>query len=289
MGLPGAFGVGLAGIERPGSEYRNMAPSGNLHLLNNVSNEYLVLGVNVAAGFELQRSAFRRGGMTLGNAFEQLGFVGPLSSSAMVNDYALRGTFGLDYNVNHVQHDSRDYYQSRMDFQFTDGVRFTDPISQTPLTTISASTSRKPSESELPTAAIGSDLLIAADVYYKLWDDAGPLARCDGEPVGVAVGTQLTRGKIKYRLGYSYNSNPINHSVGESLDGFPVAQEQIQLFQAACVAFVNQHRITGGIGYQGFIVPTLDLDLFAGGLFNASDQFGSNTQTSLAVSILAWG
>ena len=46
---------------------------------------------------------------------------------------------------------------------------------------------------------------------------------------------------------------------------------------------VNQHRITGGIGYQGFLIPNLDLDLFAGGLFNGGDDFGADTHTSLAM------
>ncbi len=79
------------------------------------------------------------------------------------------------------------------------------------------------------------DLLIAADVYYKLWEDAALWQDVFVNQWAFAVGTQLTRGQMKYRLGYSYNSNPINHNVGSSLDGFPVAQEQIQLFQAAAV------------------------------------------------------
>ena len=60
--------------------------------------------------------------------------------------------------------------------------------------------------------------------------------------------------------------------MGTSLDGFPVAQAQVQLFQAASVPVVNQHRITGGVGYQGFLIPNLDLDLFAGGLLNGGDD-----------------
>ena len=93
---------------------------------------------------------------------------------------------------------------------------------------------------------------------------------------------------MKYRLGYSYNGNPINHSVGDKLDGFPVGQDAVQLFQASSTATINQHRITAGIGRQGFLVPNLDLDLFAGGLLNAHDEFG-NSQASIAVYYVGTG
>jgi len=61
---------------------------------------------------------------------------------------------------------------------------------------------------------------------------------------------QLTRGRNKFRLGYSYNTNPMNHNVGDRLAGFPVLQDQVQLFQAASTATILQHRITAGIGRQ---------------------------------------
>jgi hypothetical protein len=76
--------------------------------------------------------------------------------------------------------------------------------------------------------------------------------------------------------------------VGNRLDGFPVAQDEVRLFQAASMATINQHRITAGIGRQGFIVPSLDMDVFAGGLLNAGDQFGNN-HVSVAVYYLGLG
>jgi hypothetical protein len=54
------------------------------------------------------------------------------------------------------------------------------------------------------------------------------------------------------------------------------------------MATINQHRITGGIGRQGFLIPSFDLDLFAGGLFHANDQFG-NTEASVAVYYIGMG
>jgi long-chain fatty acid transport protein len=39
-------------------------------------------------------------------------------------------------------------------------------------------------------------------------------------------------------------------------------------------AAVSQHRITGGIGLTD-VLPGIDLDILAGGMFNESDQFAS--------------
>ena len=106
--------------------------------------------------------------------------------------------------------------------------------------------------------------------------------------MGDCGGQQLTRGKNKFRLGYSYNTNPLNHNVGDRLDGFPVLQSELQLFQAASTATITQHRITGGIGRSDFLFRGLDLDLFAGGLLPAEDQFG-NTEVSVAAYYIGMG
>ena len=106
----------------------------------------------------------------------------------------------------------------------------------------------------------------------------------------LAVGAQLTRGNMKYRLGYSFNSNPINHSVGRQFRRHSRrGAELIQLYQASSAPFVNQHRITGGIGRQDLLMPGLDLDLFAGGLLPASDNFGPHNSASLALYYIGAG
>ena len=194
----------------------------------------------------------------------------------MVNDYALGGTFGLDYNVNPCNTVGL-FYQTRMDFQFADAVRIGNTYSDMLI-------------SQPETVGLGlanhslcdGKLLLAADIYYKLWENAPLYEDIFVNQWAFALGAQLTRGKLKYRLGYSYNTNPVNHNVGNRLDGFPVAQADVQLFQATSTAMINQHRITGGIGYEGFLIPNLDLDWFAGGLLNAHDEFGVS-QASVAL------
>jgi long-chain fatty acid transport protein len=226
--------------------------------------------------------------LTLGTGFEQMGFTGPLASSAMVNAYALRGNFGLDYNVNPCTTVGA-FYQTRMDFEFPDAMRFTNPT--TGVTSYEDLAISQPETVGLGLAnhsLCDGNLLLAADIYYKLWDDA-PLYRDIFVNQWVfALGAQLTHGKLKYRLGYSYDTNPVNQNVGSSLDGFPVTQANVQLFQATSTAAISQHRITGGIGYEGFLIPNLDLDLFAGGLLPAGDDFGVS-HTSLAIYYVGLG
>jgi long-chain fatty acid transport protein len=281
LGVPGSIGLGLGGLCGLGAEYRGKAPDPS-SFINNITEEYMVLGINVGAGVEVTENLSAGAAVTLGTGFEQLGLVGPVTSTAMVHDYALRGTFGLDYDLN-PRSTVGLFYQTRMDFDFPQAVRV-------------GSTYHDLHIAQPQTVGLGwansnlldGNLLIAVDVYYKLWEDAPLYQDVYINQWAFAVGTQLTRGKTKYRLGYSYNSNPVNHSVGDQLDGLPVGQAAVQLFQAASVATINQHRITAGIGRQGVLFPSLDLDLFAGGLLQARDQFG-DTEASVAAYYLGLG
>ena len=220
--------------------------------------------------------------LTLGNGFEQLGFIGPIIGSAMVNAYALRGTCGVTYDLNSCNTIGA-YYQSRMDFQFPNAIRFNGAYRDLNVDqpqTIGIGLANR--------SLMGGDLLIAADVYYKLWDDAALWQDVFVNQWAFAIGAQLTRGQCKYRLGYAYNSSPINHSVGGNLDGNQVGQDIVQLFQAACVPCVNQHRITFGVGREGFLVPNLDLDIFAGFLPKQSSQFGAVRRPRWPCTTWAW-
>ena len=206
VGVPGAFGLGFGSLSGLGAEYRGRAPDGSF--LNNVSSEYVVLGVNAAMGIELGERLSAGAAMTLGNGFEQLGFTGPLASSAMVNAYGLRGTFGLDYSLNPCNTVGA-FYQTRLDFKFPDSVRFGNAYHD-----LSVSQPETVGLGWANHSLMDGNLLLAADIYYKLWENAPLWEDVYVNQWAFAVGTQLTRGKLKYRLGYSYNTNPINHSVG---------------------------------------------------------------------------
>jgi long-chain fatty acid transport protein len=280
LGVPGALGLGFGSLSGLGSEFRGKAP--NDTFINNITNEYIVFGVNIGAGVELTDKFSAGAAITLGTGFEQLGLVGPAISSAMVHDYALRGTFGFDYDFNSCNTIAA-YYQTRMDFDFPQAVRIGSTFND-----LSVAQPETIGFGFANTSLADGNLLIAADIYYKLWENAALYHDVFVNQWAFALGSQYTSGKNKYRLGYSYNTNPLNHSVGDRFSGLPVAQDSIQLYQAASLATINQHRITGGYGRQGFLIPSLDLDLFAGGQLKATDQFGA-TQASVAVYYVGMG
>jgi long-chain fatty acid transport protein len=273
-GLPGTVGIGLGGLAGVGTEYRGRAPAGSF--VNNLSSSLLILGINLDAGVQLNDSLSVGAAFTLASAYEQLGLVGPTIATAMANDFGIRGTLGLDYAWNDCT-DLGFYYMTPLDLQFNDSLRigstFHDVRIQQP-TTFGLGIANR--------ALMDGRLLVAADVYYKLWSDADLYKDVYENQFAVAIGTQLTNGRFKYRLGYSYNENPLDHIVGGNLDRFPVGQSAVQLFQAASAGMINQHRITTGIGIDGFMFPNVDFDMFVGGLLHASDTFGSN-QEQLAI------
>ena len=272
--MPVTAGLGLAGISGTGAEYRGRAPDGSF--VNDITTELLILGVNFDAGVQLTDNLSLGTSFEMGTAFEQLGFVGPLVSTSMVHSYGIRGTIGLDYALNDCN-STGFYYQSPMSFQFPDALRigttYHDIRIEQP-TTFGWGLANRP--------FLDGKLLIAADVYYKLWEDADLYRNVYVNQWAFAVGSQLTNGPYKYRLGYSYNTNPLNHSVGGNLDGIPIGQSAVQLFQAASVGTINQNRVSAGLGYQGFLIQSLDLDSFVGAMFNAHDTFGS-TQEHVAI------
>jgi hypothetical protein len=68
----------------------------------------------------------------------------------------------------------------------------------------------------------------------------------------------------------------------------PVAQAAIQFLQASEGAAICQHRFTGGFG-RADVLPGVDLDVYACGLFPASDSFGTHTQASVAIYYIGMG
>lgn len=279
LGVSGALGLGLTGLGGLGAEYRGLAPAGSI--ANNFSSELLELGVNMGAGLEITDRLSLGAALTLGTGFEQLGLV---SNTAMVHAYGLRGSFGADYALNDCNTVGA-FYQTELPFNFPsaflmpDGTYQDIRLSQPPTVGFGWAN----------TALMGGDLLLAADVYYKLWENAALYQDIYVNQWAFAFGAQLTRGKMKYRTGYSYNTNPINHNVGDHLSGLPVAQDSIYFFQASSTAVITQHRLTGGIGRQDFLFQGVDLDIYAGGLFPASDDFGPHTTAKVAAYYLGMG
>jgi long-chain fatty acid transport protein len=87
-------------------------------------------------------------------------------------------------------------------------------------------------------------------------------------------------------MGYAYAQNPIDTNLGNSVGGVlpPGPAETVRAtlqYLQSTVAVVNHHRISAGVGMRD-VLPGMDLDLFAGGMFGAGESFGEFTSTDLA-------
>jgi long-chain fatty acid transport protein len=84
------------------------------------------------------------------------------------------------------------------------------------------------------------------------------------------------------RLGYAFAENPIDPTTGDSVAGIgvPGGIPAVKYLQAQ-FAVINQHRLAAGMGVRD-VLPGLDFDAFAGGMFQASDQLGSFTEVSVS-------
>ena len=179
IGLAGTMGMGLAGLSNLGDEYRGRVPESSVcSTTSTMKCPYMILGLNMGAGFQLTDRLSVGATMTLGTGFEQLAFIGPIAGSAMVNAYALRGTFGVNYELNDCN-TLGFYYQSKMSFDFPNAVRVGSnyqDINIAQPTTLGLGIANRSPDGRQP-AACGRRLLQALGRRR-------PLARHDGESMG---------------------------------------------------------------------------------------------------------
>ena len=118
-------------------------------------------------------------------------------------------------------------------------------------------------------------LLLASDILYKRWSDTDFYRVIWDDQFIFQTGLQyqLTR-KIRVRLGYAFAENIMIDATSLVVGGVlpPDGLPAIQYLQSQFAA-INEHRVSGGVGIVNFF-PGVDLDLNAGGMFDANDQFG---------------
>ncbi len=120
-------------------------------------------------------------------------------------------------------------------------------------------------------------LLLAMDAIYKRYSDADFLKAIYDDQWVLQFGSQYALNPhVRLRMGYAYNENPMRQNPaitsigGVALpDGIPGVRYVQGQFAAVC-----QHRLTAGFGLRD-LLPGVDLDLFAGGMFENSDQFAT--------------
>ena len=189
----------------------------------------------------------------------------------MVPAYALRGTIGANYAVG-CNTTVGAYWQTKKAFVFQDAVLF---AGGGPAQDLHFDHPENIGLGVANRSLAGGRLLLAMDVLFKRYSDADFLKGIYEDQWVFQFGTQYTVNKrIRLRLGYAYNENPMRQNpVVTSIGGInlPDGIPGLRYVQGQFAA-VSQHRLTGGVGIRDAL-PGIDFDLFAGGMFEGTDQF----------------
>jgi long-chain fatty acid transport protein len=262
MGRPVTAGIGFISNAGAGVDFRDVPES------NGTSAHYVALDLVAANGIQFTERLSLGSALIVGSSFIDGPFV---DIGGMVPDYALRGTIGANYEIGYGSSFGI-YWQSRKSFTF-------DDAAFAPNGSVFDLSFDHPANLGLGFAnhsLMGGRLLLATDVLFKQHSDADFLRAIYDDQWVFQLGTQyLVNPRLRLRMGYGYNENPMRDAVLTSIGGFPLADGVPGLrYVQGQFASICQHRLTGGIGIRD-VMPGMDMDLFVGGTFEDSDEFAS--------------
>ena len=262
LGMPITFGIGFLSNAGAGVDFRHVPES------NGTSADYVALdivnsvGVNVTDKFSVGTS------LILGTSFLDGPFVG---NSAMVPDYALRGTLGAAYHLTPYT-TVGGYWQTKKSLTFDNAIS----LAGGPFQDIEFDHPENFGLGIARNGLLDGRLLVAVDVLFKQYSEADFFRAVYDDQWVFQIGSQFAANeRVRFRLGYAYAENAMRDLPGTSVGG--VVPPSVEYVQAQFAA-INQHRLSGGIGVRDAL-PGVDLDLFAGGMFDDSDTFGTTTAT----------
>jgi long-chain fatty acid transport protein len=230
----------------------------------------VVLGVDVTDRLSLGA------GVGMGIAYFDGPFVGV---GGMTPDYALRGTVGANYLL--TDHTTvGGYYQTKQAFQFDNAFLLEPGPNQTALD-VQLDLPQNIGLGVANNALMGGRLLVGVDVLYKLWNEAELFEAVYDNQWVVQLGTQYTMGRYRLRAGYAWAQNPLDNTPGSNLGGVVQPGDLPAVrYSQGLLAVTSQHRIAAGIGVVD-VLPGIDLDLMAGGMFRDEQQLGDFTLTTI--------
>ncbi len=268
LGVPATFGIAFLTTSGGFIDFRQIPES------NGTNSAFTSFSLPVAVGADLTDRLHAGGSLALGIAFFDAPFV---DLGGMTPDCALRGAVGLNYDLTEATSIGT-YYQTSQHFTFNNAVAF-NPAGV-----------YEDVQMDLPQnlglgfanqALMDGRLLLATDLLYKLWDEADLYRSVYQNQLAVQVGAQYSVGKYRLRAGYVWAENPLDDNPGPNIGGvtppggFPAVR-----YTQALLAVTCQHRISAGIGVTD-VLPGIDLDLMAGGMFRDSQDLASFTSTSI--------
>ncbi len=267
-GLPVTTGVALVSTAGLGIDYA-AAPGSN-------RSNVLLQVINLKTGMSIQLTDRLSAGsnFSLGlGLFEGL-FIG---SSKATPSYGVRSAIGFDYDIN-TNNKAGLYFQTKQNFEFEDAVSLELPNgSLAPPVDIDLSMPPNLALGFSNTRFADGRLLLAADFLYKFWENTDLFSAIYKNQFVLQMGAQYSFDRAKFRLGYAWAENGMIETPGVTIGGIspPGATRALQYIQGLAPN-INGSRFSGGIGVPD-VLPGVDFDLFAGGMFESTETFGDAT------------
>lgn len=262
-GLPVTVGVGLMAGSGAGADFRQIPES------NGTYASLVALDIVAGAGVDLTDRLSFGASIILSNATLAGPFVGITGSSS---DYALSGKVGLDYDLR-PETAVGIYWRTQAGYTFSNLVGFGDTF-----TDLKVDRPQVLGFGISDSSLMDGRLLLAADAVWQRYSDAALFEAIYEDQWALQLGAQYAvTDRVRLRLGYAWAENPMRDLVPDRAGGVlpPGGGAHVQYIQALFAA-ISQHRICGGVGVSD-VLPGVDFDLFAGGMFEDSQTFGVTT------------
>jgi long-chain fatty acid transport protein len=271
LDLPATIGIGFISSSGAFVDFRDVPES------HGTNTGMAIFSLPMAVGVDMTDNISLGASLAMGIAFFDGPFVG---ASGMTPDYALRGTIGSNFDLTDDTTLGA-YYQTRQPFHFDNAVLLNPGPGQTNFD-VDMDLPQNIGVGVANESLMDGQLLLAVDVLYKLWDEAAMYSAVYDNQWVAQFGTQYTMGRYKLRAGYVWAENPIDQTPGNNIGGVVQPGDFAAVrYTQALLAVTGQHRISGGVGIAD-LLPGVDGDLMAGGMFGDTEQLGDFTQTSIA-------
>ena len=307
LGIPVVLGVGVSATSGIGVVYKHHSNT------LGAAAELINLGVNAGVGMSMTPNVDVGVSATITYAMLEAGLTG---SGGMTHDIGFRATAGGRMKVMpgltvgaYVQTEQPHEYDNLhvTSFHGSNGLNNTTVSAATNVrmkcNQSSGNVCRQDVRVEQPMniglgfafdGLMNGNLLVMGDFTHKAWSDARFFNEFYEDQEVYSIGLQLTQGPMKWRLGYGYADDPLLDVVksgvqissiglvnrwGETVSS-PMYPVFMSYFQAMETPVIYKHRISAGLGIDGFLAPMLTLDTHVAIQIEEEKCFGANQTLS---------
>lgn len=275
MGLPATIGLGFISAAAGGADFRHVPQSNRTNSAVTVLEMAASVGMQVTDRMSVGATAF------FGTGFFDGPFVG---LGGVTSDYALRASLGLNYDLTDCTTIGA-YYRTEQQFRFDNAIQF----GVGPTLDVNMDLPRNFGIGIANNSLMDGRLLLAMDVLYINWEAAELFGAVYNDQWVMQLGAQYSMDCYRLRMGYAFAENPIDPLPFGDLGGvFPPGGPPALRYTQGLLAVTSQHRISAGIGVID-VLPGVDLDMAAGGMFRDAEQLGPSTNTAISSYWIAVG